>query len=51
LFDKRLLGIAFPAATERIAQLLCWVNQARASMTATAASPVSLASLRAAGTG
>jgi hypothetical protein len=46
LFDKRLLGIAFPAATERIVQFLYWVNQARASMTAAAAS-ASLAQLRA----
>ena len=47
LFDKRLLGIAFPAATERFAQFLYWVNQARASMTAAAASTASLAGLRA----
>ena len=48
LFDQRLLGIAFPAATERIAQLLYRVNQARASMTAAAASSASLARLHAA---
>jgi hypothetical protein len=48
LFDQRLLRIAFPAATERIAKLLYWVNQARASMTAAAASSPSLARLRAA---
>src|SRR5690349_14126926 len=29
-FDQRLLGISFPAATERIARFLNWVNQARA---------------------
>ena len=45
LFDQRLLGIAFPAATEQIAQLLYRVNQARASMTAAAASSASLARL------
>lgn len=47
LFDQRLLGIPFPAATERIARFLNWVNQARASMTAAAASSPSLARLRA----
>jgi hypothetical protein len=47
LFDRRLLGIRFPAATERIAQFLNWVNQARARMTAAAASSPSLARLRA----
>jgi hypothetical protein len=29
-FDRRLLASAFPAGTERIAQFLSWVNQARA---------------------
>jgi hypothetical protein len=48
LFDKRLLGIAFPAATERFAQFLYWVNQARARMTVAAASSASLPGLRAA---
>jgi hypothetical protein len=47
LFDQRLLGLAFPAATERIAQFLYWVNQERASMTVAAASSASLARLRA----
>jgi len=47
LFDQRLLDIPFPAATERIARFLNWVNQARASMTAAAASSRSLAWLRA----
>lgn len=48
LFDQRLLGLAFPAATERIAQFLYWANQERASMTVAAASSASLARLRAA---
>jgi hypothetical protein len=48
LFDRRLLGLAFPAATERIARFLCWANQQRASMTATAAAAAPLARLRAA---
>jgi hypothetical protein len=48
LFDKRLLGIAFPAPAERIAQFLYWVNQARASLTIAAASSASLARLHAA---
>jgi hypothetical protein len=47
LFDQRLLGIPFPPATERIARFLNWVNQARASKTAAAASSPSLARLRA----
>jgi hypothetical protein len=47
LFDHRLLGIPFPAASERIARLLYWVNEARASMTAAAASSPSLARLHA----
>jgi len=46
LFDQRLLDIPFPPATERIARFLNWVNQARASLTAAAASS-SLARLRA----
>lgn len=45
LFDRRLLGIPFPSATERIARFLYWVNQARASMTAAAATSPSLAQL------
>jgi hypothetical protein len=47
LFDRRLLGILFPAANERIARFLYWVNQQRARMTAAAASSPSLARLRA----
>ena len=47
LFDHRLLGIPFPAATERIARFLYWVNQARAKMTVAAASSPSLARLHA----
>jgi len=47
LFDRRLLGIPFPAASERIARFLNWVNEARASMTAAAASSPSLERLRA----
>jgi hypothetical protein len=47
LFDQGLLDIPFPAATERIARFLDWVNQARASMTAAAALSPSLARLRA----
>ena len=47
LFDQRLLDIPLPAATERIARFLNWVNQARAAMTAAAASSTSLARLRA----
>src|SRR5438132_948221 len=27
LFDQRLLGLAFPAATERMARFLYWANQ------------------------
>jgi hypothetical protein len=48
LFDRRLLGLAFPAATERIARFLYWANQERASLTAAAAASASLARLRAA---
>jgi len=46
-FDQHLLQIAFPAATERIAQFLYWVNQSRASLTAAAAGARSLSRLRA----
>ena len=46
LFDRRLLAIALPPATERIARLLYQVNQARASLTAAAARSVSLPQLR-----
>jgi hypothetical protein len=45
LFDRRLLGIPFPAANARIARFLNWVNQARAKMTMAAASSPSLARL------
>lgn len=45
-FDRRLLGIAFPPATELIARYLYWVNQARANLTVAAASTPSLAQLR-----
>jgi hypothetical protein len=47
LFDRRLLGIPFPAGNERIARFLYWVNQARAKMTVAAASSPSLARLHA----
>jgi hypothetical protein len=47
LFDRRLLGIQFPAATERIAQFLYWVNEQRARLTAAAALSPSPARLRA----
>ncbi len=39
--------MALPVGTERIAQFLYWVNQARASMTMAAASSRSLAGLHA----
>ena len=45
-FDRRLLAIMFPAATERIARLLFQVNQSRASLTISAAASVSLRQLR-----
>ena len=44
-FDRRLLAIVFPAATERIARLLFQVNQSRASLTISAAASVSLRQL------
>jgi hypothetical protein len=46
-FDRRLLSIAFPAATERFVQFLYWANQSRASLTAAAATAPSLRALRA----
>jgi hypothetical protein len=46
LFDRRLLAIAFPAATEQTARLLYEVNQSRASLTVAAAGSVSLRQLR-----
>ena len=45
LFDRRLLAIVFPAATEPIARLLFRVNQSRASLTIAAAASVSLRQL------
>jgi len=47
VFDRRLLDIPFPAATERIARFLHWVNEARARMTAAVASSPTLARLHA----
>jgi hypothetical protein len=46
LFDSRLNAISFPAATEATARTLYRVNQARASLTITAARSVSLRQLR-----
>lgn len=42
LFDRRLLALKLPAATERIAQYLVWVNQARARITVAASHSASL---------
>ena len=47
LFDRRLLQIVFPPATEQVAQLLYQVNQARAALTTTAAASTSLRQLHA----
>jgi hypothetical protein len=47
LFDRRLLAIAFPPRTERIARLLFAANQARARLTGEAAASTSLRQLRA----
>jgi hypothetical protein len=47
LFDRRLLAIAFPPGTERIARLLYEANQARARLTGEAAASTSLRQLRA----
>jgi hypothetical protein len=47
LFDRRLLGIEFPAKVERVARDLYQVNQARARLTSTAAASTSLRQLRA----
>jgi len=47
LFDRRLLGIPFPPASERFARFLYWVNEARANMTVAAASSPSLPRLHA----
>jgi hypothetical protein len=47
-FDRRLLKIRFPPRTEKVAMTLYRVNQARASLTATAAArSTSLAKLHA----
>ncbi len=45
LFDQRLAGISFPAQTEKTARQLIAANQARALLTQTAASSVSLPQL------
>jgi hypothetical protein len=45
LFDRRLLAITFPAASEPVARLLYWVNQSRAGLTTTAAGSGSLRQL------
>ena len=47
LFDRRLLRISFPARTERVARRLYRVNQARATLTVTAAASKSLRRLHA----
>ncbi len=47
LFDHRLLRIAFPSETERVARDLYRVNQARARLTAAAAASTSLGQLHA----
>lgn len=46
LFDRRLLAIAFPAAGERIARALFWLNESRAALTSEAAMSRTLAQLR-----
>ncbi len=45
-FDRRLLGLTLPPATEEIAHLLVTANQARARLTGTAAASTSLSQLR-----
>jgi hypothetical protein len=47
LFDRRLLGIEFPAPIERVARNLYQVNQARARLTSAAAASTSLRQLHA----
>jgi hypothetical protein len=47
LFDRRLLRIIFPSATERVARDLYRVNEARASLTSAAAALTSLRALHA----
>jgi hypothetical protein len=49
LFDRRLLRIAFPSQTERVARVLYRVNQARARLTTAAAASTSLRLRAAAG--
>jgi hypothetical protein len=46
LFDRQLSAISFAPATEATARLLYQLNQARASLTATAATSATLAQLR-----
>ncbi len=46
-FDRRLLRIPFPSATERVARRLYRVNQDRASLTRAAATSTSLRQLQA----
>jgi hypothetical protein len=45
LFDRRLLAIAFPSATEAQVRFLVWVNESRATLTTTAAASTSLRQL------
>ena len=45
LFDRRLLGIAFPPATERTARALFLLNESRAALTSAAATSHTLAQL------
>ncbi len=45
LFDRRLLRLRLPPATEFFARFLVWANQARATLSGTAASSVSLRQL------
>jgi hypothetical protein len=45
LFDRRLLAIAFPSATEAQVRFLVWVNESRARLTTTAAASTSLRQL------
>jgi hypothetical protein len=45
-FDRRLMGLTLPPATEAMARLLVTANQARARLTETAAASTSLSQLR-----
>jgi hypothetical protein len=47
LFDRRLMRMRFPLVTERVARDLYRINQARATLTAVAASSTSLRQLHA----